>query len=1347
MDHTTDTHEQLFSRGATPPQPRNNPNYPQVHSHNSSPNQLESLFHNLSAPSSLPHLTGPGGSSAFIHSDPGTPVSFQSEDAPSSSISAPNNTATERQSALLNLLGTVSSPPANRAAPIQQIPTPPISSSVNRASHSPTGPNTNESQGKYLLEQLMSGNAPRSNYTEPVPPAAGSSPQHDVQDYHSREGSYGSPREAPRPPPQQPSPKVQQQQQQQPPSPTRKSMFDFISPFDAFPSSTTVKKKPVPSVSSGNEDSWSTVSAPTDPNPNPLPNPKHRSVENLMEQLTRPPQEQPQPAYDPYDELIPGPVGDRAAPAPPPPLPPKPPRAASPRGSPPKTQVQHRAGPAQRESPVGQLVPTRRDKDSSPGPRGGNWKGSEGRKSGKGKNQGSPTYQAQTVVFDVSQDLLEIQSPLDSVKATAIALVKQDSVFLPGTTIGVTQWVAYAMTKGRVRVISRLSGDRTLLQLPPTFPPSTSVTDMAVFGNRLAGVTSDGGFVVWELPPVIMDDVPGKLLLCVAPSRDADGLHSVKWHPKELDTLAVASESRIYLLDLAHAAAVFRGEPIVQSDLTHLGPVFAISSRLIAFDFDISHLAIASICEDSTLALWNVRDKIPFWTHKVRGDDIPSSLTFVEDGIVVGRKNGTIFQVLSPSTKNVVSTVKFVNGNREDPDMFGHVNYDARIQTLWVANSRRESIIALKLGYDNPEYGRSAFIDQVVEFAGLKPTIHFVILSADSDPTGEEAHAACVAAKVPPGELALVSFSVHSSGVDQILIRREWFDNALATNIAKLPPYSQAVAAIEQKPQRSLPPPPGHSFFPSQNRARTPPSDEGLALVLAPEPEPEALRDEGRLTESKGRNTKTKNVGWKDKEDSGKDNKLAKISDKDAALINESALGQAMSREIRKSEENLHTRLGRLIGKEMDKQHSRLEEARTREQADDFARQEKILKLISTELTRNTTRVVEMAVKAEVQNSVLPSLENITKNEVKAALNDQVGRGLSTYIQQSLPIEIEKLLLRPDISAHFAHILSSNLTPLLDRHVKEAVHKSILPVLTQQSAQMHQELLREVRSEVLGVKNDMTSWQSDAFRSQETLIRDLEHSVRTLSEQVKFVTMNATGGSAPVHHQLQQTRGSPTTNPAQHQQSHLRQANHPPPPPPSNYNQGHNSFQQQPPPPPMQGPAPMQGQWYPSSIAAPQASHPLAPPPPPPPPVAQHSPPTQPEEWDDTYLAVLGSQDSRQLRELLSRSNPEVVMPLNGPSPLSQAVILTLLHRLSAAVGENSPADEAFKTSLWWLQRTVSVLNPNDPLISAYVARVVPNVQAMLNTTKQRLSIIPGGPQLLDTVRTISDVQETLSRK
>ena len=63
---------------------------------------------------------------------------------------------------------------------------------------------------------------------------------------------------------------------------------------------------------------------------------------------------------------------------------------------------------------------------------------------------------------------------------------------------------------------------------------------MAVFGNRLAGVTSNGGFVIWELPEVIADDVPGRIFLRVLPSTGPSALRSIKWHPKDPDTLALA---------------------------------------------------------------------------------------------------------------------------------------------------------------------------------------------------------------------------------------------------------------------------------------------------------------------------------------------------------------------------------------------------------------------------------------------------------------------------------------------------------------------------------------------------------------------------------------------------------------------------------------------------------------------------------------------------------------------------------------------------------------------------------------------------------------------------------------
>jgi hypothetical protein len=389
------------------------------------------------------------------------------------------------------------------------------------------------------------------------------------------------------------------------------------------------------------------------------------------------PQVTPYPAYPGEEAYQPDPFQQYGRPLPVPKQ-----AVTSPRSSPPKPQPFQQPPPRQNprrnnDSPLDQhAAEKQREKESSPVPRGGNWKGQE---SGRRSKQKSPqcvffpplvfhadislhnSPEAQSIVFDVASPLDEIQAPRDSVKSTAIALVKVDSNFLPGTTIGATHWVAYAMTKGRIRVISRSSGDRTLLQLPQTFAPSTSVIDMAVFGNRLAGVTSDGGFVVWELPEVITDDVPGRILLRVLPSTGPSALRSVKWHPKDPDTLALASDTHIYLINVSEASRMY--ETVHPSDLDRISQVFTSGSPISAFDFDVLHYALATISDDSMLTLWSITDSTPFWSTKVKGEDVPSSLNLVEGGVVVGRKNGTVFQLLSYKGRSVLSTVKFVNSN------------------------------------------------------------------------------------------------------------------------------------------------------------------------------------------------------------------------------------------------------------------------------------------------------------------------------------------------------------------------------------------------------------------------------------------------------------------------------------------------------------------------------------------------------------------------------------------------------------------------------------------------------------------------------------------------------------
>jgi hypothetical protein len=162
---------------------------------------------------------------------------------------------------------------------------------------------------------------------------------------------------------------------------------------------------------------------------------------------------------------------------------------------------------------------------------------------------------------------------------------------------------------------------------------------------------------------------------------------------------------------------------------------------------------------------------------------------------------------------------------------------------------------------------------------------------------------------------------------------------------------------------------------------------------------------------------------------------------------------------------------------------------------------------------------------------------------------------------------------------------------------------------------------------------------------------------------VKFLSINSSSSHSSSLHHPQQPQNSPGTQAPPLQTnivpSHLRQTNIAPAA--ANlptYNQTHTSFQAPPPQPQLHQ------QWY-SGIAAPQASHPATIPQPTATQAQSERSPVKVDQWDEIYLGVLHSQDPTKLRDLLSRTNPDIVLPLNGTPLVSQAVILTLVHRVS----------------------------------------------------------------------------------
>lgn len=82
---------------------------------------------------------------------------------------------------------------------------------------------------------------------------------------------------------------------------------------------------------------------------------------------------------------------------------------------------------------------------------------------------------------------------------------------------------------------------------------------------------------------------------------------------------------------------------------------------------------------------------------------------------------------------------------------------------------------------------------QIAEFCLPKAAIHLAIPFISGDLDGEGARAACTTARIFPGDLALVAFCLHATGVDQLLIRKETFDLVL-------PPERVALALSQLDP-------------------------------------------------------------------------------------------------------------------------------------------------------------------------------------------------------------------------------------------------------------------------------------------------------------------------------------------------------------------------------------------------------------------------------------------------------------------------------------------------------------------------------------------------------------------
>lgn len=297
---------------------------------------------------------------------------------------------------------------------------------------------------------------------------------------------------------------------------------------------------------------------------------------------------------------------------------------------------------------------------------------------------------------------------------------------------------------------------------------------------------------------------------------------------------------------------------------------------------------------------------------------------------------------------------------------------------------------------------------------------------------------------------------------------------------------------------------------------------------------------------------------------------------------------------------------------------------------------------------------------------------------------------------------MEKVLLRPDVTAHLSRNFSSSIAPSLERSLMAVVTQGVIPPFNQLLGRAVDACVSSVHREMVDVRKEIVKEQSEA--------------VIVLEEEVHLLRRDVTDLKAALERMeglVISLRSTPPQAP---------QAVAPPPPAPAvvSPRQQQQQFQQ----------AQQRPQQRQTSSSYPQQQQEQSPYSLPPIPRAQ----TPPEAYEETFTNVLQPQHEPAFSSLvhLINSSPAsrqdvVFPPAPRPPKLSPPVILSLAYRLAQVIAsDDSPLNDDGRKQLGWLRRSVTSMDPSrqSPEVAEFTPRILESVVTSLHTRAKQLHAI-----------------------
>ncbi|KAL2863542.1 uncharacterized protein BJX67DRAFT_374453 [Aspergillus lucknowensis] len=189
------------------------------------------------------------------------------------------------------------------------------------------------------------------------------------------------------------------------------------------------------------------------------------------------------------------------------------------------------------------------------------------------------------------------------------------------------------------------------------------------------------------------------------------------------------------------------------------------------------------------------------------------------------------------------------------------------------------------------------------------------------------------------------------------------------------------------------------------------------------------------------------------------------------------------------------------LGRELEGLYTRFDEERRSWDAASAAKQEQVLRLVSSTLSDNVEKNLARVVSQSIQSEVVPALTDITSaavsKQLNAVLSQQSGAIISRELRQSLPEAVNRALQQPDVTK----VVSDAVGQKVEGQIK-ALHDTITSSLKNISLRAAEKVGNDVERHVQAqMKEYETQRQSDVAKIDQltTLVRGLSDTVSTMA--------------------------------------------------------------------------------------------------------------------------------------------------------------------------------------------------------------------------------------------------------